>query len=89
MSITAINVFIEMDGKQFIAPVQEGAADLFLGMLATCQSGNSSSTRLVPLHDDIAKHLLAARRAIVDRIQFLEAEKQKAMNKKSNAEGGM
>ena len=89
MNVTAINVFIEIDGKQYIAPVTAESAELFIGMLPAFQSGKQSSTQLVPLHDDIAKHLLAMRRALLDRFQHLEAEKRKAKNKSTNLEGAL
>ena len=45
MNVTAINVFIEIDGKQYIAPVTAESAELFIGMLPAFQSGKITSAR--------------------------------------------
>ena len=74
MTITAINVFVEVDGKQHIAFIDGEAASLFIGMLGAFQSGQPKNAKLVPLHDDVAKHLIETRRALLKRIEA----KQKA-----------
>lgn len=76
MSITAINVFIEMDGKQYIAPIDQEMAGIFMGMLGAYQIDQPSGARLVVLHEDIASHLLQLRRALYERITALQQKKQ-------------
>ena len=75
MAITAINVFIEVDGKQYIAPIRADAADLFMGMLGAFQKDENQRATLIPLHDDVSKHLIATRRALLKRI---EAQKEQS-----------
>ncbi|MDH1335849.1 hypothetical protein N5D77_18150 [Comamonas thiooxydans] len=69
MAITAINVFIEVDGKQHIAPIRADAADLFMGMLGAFQKDEKHRATLIPLHDDVSEHLIATRRALLKRIE--------------------
>ena len=73
MAITAINVLVEVDGKQHIAPIRAEAADLFMGMLGAFQKEGAAGATLVPLHDDVAKHLIATRRALLKRIEAQRA----------------
>ena len=75
MAITAINLFIEVDGKQYIAPIRADAADLFMGMLGAFQKDATKGATLIPLHDDVSEHLIATRRALLKRI---EAQKGQA-----------
>lgn len=69
MAITAINVFIEVDGKQHIAPIRADAADLFMGMLGAFQKDEKHRATLIPLHEDVSEHLIATRRALLKRIE--------------------
>ena len=64
MHITAINVFIEADGKQHIALIDPEMSDMFVGMLGAFQKGQRDGVTLVPLQDDAAEHLLNVRRAL-------------------------
>ena len=82
MAITAINVFIEVDGKQHIAPIRAEAADLFIGMLGAFQKDATKGATLIPLHDDVSKHLIATRRALLKRIN---AQRAQAQEEQSNA----
>lgn len=67
MTVTAINVFVEMDGKQHIAILNPQMAQMFLGMLGAYQSGQPDGARLTVLPEDVSQHLLAARQALADR----------------------
>lgn len=75
MAVTAINVFVEVDGKQYIAVIDAAMAPMFIGMLGAFQKGQQSAASLIPLHDDVAEHLLNTRRALQARI---EAQKVQA-----------
>jgi hypothetical protein len=66
--ITAINVFVEIGGKQCIAIIDPQMAPMFVGMLGAYQSGQPDAARLSVLPDDVSEHLLAARQAIADRV---------------------
>lgn len=69
MTITAINVFVEVDGKQHIAIIDADMAPMFMGMLGAFQKGQQDCATLIPLHDDVAEHLLNLRRALLARIE--------------------
>lgn len=66
--VTAINVFVEIGGKQHIAILDHRMAQTFLGTLGACQSGHPNGARLTILPDEVSEHLLATRRALVDCI---------------------
>ncbi len=66
--ITAINVFVEIGGKQCIAIIDPQMAPMFMGMLGAYQSGQPDAARLSVLPDEVSGHLLAARQAIADRV---------------------
>lgn len=74
MNITAINVFVEVDGKQHIAFIDGESANLFIGMLGTFQRGQPKQATIVPLHDDVSKHLIATRRALLKQIKAKQAK---------------
>ena len=67
--ITAINVFIEVDGLQCIALIDPEKKDLFMGMLAAFQRGESSTASLSPLPETAASHLIELRRALLDYLR--------------------
>jgi len=66
--ITAINVFVEIGGKQCIAIIDPQMAPMFMGMLGAYQSGQPDAARLSVLPNDVSGHLLAARQAIAERV---------------------
>lgn len=68
-NVTAINVFIEIDGKHCIALIDPGKAEIFLGMLPAFQHGEKQSAELVTLPDTVTEHLLNTRRAILEHVQ--------------------
>ena len=76
MTVTAINVFIELDGKQYIAPIDPEIVRIFMGMLGAYQRDQPSGAQLILLHEDIASHLLQLRRALHERITALQKKKQ-------------
>jgi hypothetical protein len=69
VTVTAINVFVEMDGKQHIAVIAGEMAPMFMAMLGAFQKGQHDGASLIPLHDDVAEHLLNLRRALLERIE--------------------
>lgn len=74
-NVTAINVFIEVDGKQCIAPIYEPMAPMFIGMLGAYQHDQPKDARLIKLPDDVAEHLLNARRALQAHFDAARAKK--------------
>lgn len=74
MTITAINVFVEVDGNQHIAFIDGESASLFIGMLGAFQRGQPKNATLVPLHDDVSQHLIATRRALLKQIEAKQAK---------------
>lgn len=77
MSITAINVFVEVDGKQCIALIDPTMADMFMGMLGAYQRGQPSAANLSVLPDYATEHLFATRQAILDYVETKRAQAQK------------
>lgn len=67
LGITAVNVFIEINGRQCIAPIKAESVDMFVGMLAAFQ-GESSSSELMTLPDSVSRHLIELRKAMFDYI---------------------
>ena len=63
--VTAVSVFVEVDGSPCLAPIAPEAAQAFLAMLAAFQSGQPTATNLIRLPESVAKHVRAAGRAIV------------------------
>lgn len=70
-NITAINVFIEVDGKQCIAVIDHQMKDIFLGMLPAYQGrpGPNASINLATLPPAASEHLIECRRAILEHIK--------------------
>jgi hypothetical protein len=64
-SVTAINVFIEVDGAQHIAILDPAMAPMFMGMLGACQGGQPDGPRITKLPPDVASHLIDLRRALL------------------------
>lgn len=61
--VTAINVFVEIDGKQCIALIDPEKSMLFMGMLAAFQSEASNKATLTALPECVVTPLLDTRRA--------------------------
>ena len=74
MTITAINVFVEVDGKQHIAFIDGDSAELFIGMLGAFQRGQPRNATLVPLHEDVSNQLIATRRELLKQIEAKQAK---------------
>lgn len=70
-NITAINVFIEIDGQQCIALIKPEMAHIFMGMLSSFQGSEDpkAGANLSKLPPAAAEHLLATRRAIWEHVQ--------------------
>lgn len=66
MNITAINVFIEVDGKQCIALIDPQMANIFIGMLPSFQgiAELSKGAKLTLLPQSVIDPLLETRAAI-------------------------
>lgn len=66
MTITAINVFIEIDGKQCIALIDPEMVGMFMGMLPSFQgfTDMSKGAKLTLLPPSAVEPLLETRRAI-------------------------
>ncbi|MCO5339274.1 hypothetical protein [Delftia tsuruhatensis] len=68
MTITAINVFIEMDGKQCIAFINPEMAEVFVGMLPAMQTGQPKHAVLRPLPPSVAEPLQQTRAALYEHL---------------------
>lgn len=68
MNITAINVFIEVDGKQCIAFINPEMAEVFVGMLPAMQTGQPKHAVLRPLPPSVAAPLEQVRAALYDHL---------------------
>lgn len=66
MNITAINVFIEVDGKQCIALIDPEMSSIFMGMLPSFQNITDldKGAKLSLLPQSVIEPLLETRRAI-------------------------
>lgn len=79
----AINVFVEVDGKQCIAMIDPAMASAFMHMLPAFQKGQPEGIRLVALPDEVTEHLLELRRTFLAHIEAAKA--QRAQAKKGQA----
>jgi hypothetical protein len=84
--ITAINVFIEANGKQHIAIIDPTMADMFVAMLGAYQKGQQAETALITLPDSVTEHLLKTRQAIQNYIE--QAREARRNNKRTAAQKG-
>ncbi|EPD40890.1 MAG TPA: hypothetical protein DDZ62_03350 [Delftia acidovorans] len=66
MNITAINVFIEVDGKQTMAFIGKEQAELFVRMLPSFQDGQPNAPKLYTLPASVAAPLEKTRAALYD-----------------------
>lgn len=67
-NITAISLFIEVDGRQYLAALDPDKKDLFMGMLPAFQSGDSKVARICPLPEQAVPHLLELRQSLFDHL---------------------
>lgn len=51
-NITAISIFIEVDGRLCLAPIAPESAQIFVGMLSSYQSNPDKGTTLYPIPDE-------------------------------------
>lgn len=79
MTITAINVFIEVDGKQCAAFISEEMADVFVRMLPAMQAGQQQQAMLHTLPPSVIAPLLQTRWAMGEHL--MAARKAKAPKK--------
>ncbi|TDF24604.1 hypothetical protein EZI45_20940 [Delftia tsuruhatensis] len=68
MNITAINVFIEVDGKQTMAFIGKEQAELFVRMLPSFQDGQPDAPELYTLPASVAAPLEKTRAALYDHL---------------------
>ncbi|WP_315127305.1 hypothetical protein [Comamonas antarctica] len=64
MNVTAINVFIEVDGKQTIAFINKDSVEMFIGMLPAFQTDQPKAAKLQVLPEQVALRLQATRQAL-------------------------
>lgn len=67
-NVTAINVFVEIDGKQYLTPVKAEMASIFIGMLSAYQ-GRESEVQLYSLPPAVTGKLLETRAAIKTHLE--------------------
>ena len=75
MQVTAINVFIEVDGKQCIAFIDADKAELFMGLLGAFQKDVPKRAVLTPLSPKTTQHLIETRMALLESIKEAKAKK--------------
>lgn len=68
MTITAINVFIEVDGKQCAAFISAEMADVFVRMLPAMQAGQPQQAMLHTLPPSVIAPLLETRLAMGEHL---------------------
>lgn len=78
MTVTAINVFVEVDGQQCLAIIDPAMASSFMHMLPAFQKGQPDDARLSALPDEVAEHLIKLRRTLLERIKAKRTQAQKA-----------
>lgn len=81
MNITAINVFIEIDGKQCAAFISADMADVFVRMLPAMQAGQPEKATLHTLPESVMQPLQQTRKAIWEHFMA----KQNAKTQKRGA----
>ncbi|MCG3785703.1 hypothetical protein [Delftia acidovorans] len=79
MTITAINVFIEVDGKQCAAFISEEMADVFVRMLPAMQAGQPQQAMLHTLPDSVVKPLQQTRMAMWEHLMAAQNAKAKGL----------
>lgn len=79
MSITAINVFIEIDGKQCAAFISADMADVFVRMLPAMQTGQPDGATLHTLPDSVIEPLQRTRRAMWEHLMAAKNAKAKGL----------
>lgn len=75
---TAINVFVEVDGKQCIAMIDPAMASAFMHMLPAFQKGQPENIHLIALPDEVTEHLLTLRRTFLAHVEAAQAQKSQA-----------
>lgn len=75
MQVTAINVFIEVDGKQCVAFIDADKAELFIGLLGAFQKDQPKRAVLTPLSPKTSVRLLETRVSLLESIVETQAKK--------------
>lgn len=78
MTVTAINVFIEVDGQQCIAMIDTAMASYFMHILPAFQKSQPEAIRLVSLPDEVTAHLLDLRRTFLAHLEAVKAKRSQA-----------
>lgn len=78
MNVTAINVFVEMDGMQCMAPIDPRMADMFIASLPMFQRSEQANAgvKLVTLPLSVVEPLLETRRAFVSAVAKVKQGKR-------------
>lgn len=58
--IDFVAVYVVIDGKVCLAPIDAESAEAFVAMLSAFQTGRPKGTRLIPMPDLVARHVQAA-----------------------------
>lgn len=73
MNITAVNVFIEVDGKQCIALIDPKKVELFVGMLPVAQADGHKNALLHNLPPSVVEPLQRTRVALYEYVTARKA----------------
>lgn len=68
LNITAISVFIEIDGRLCLAPIAPDSAQIFVNMLSAYQSNPEKGVTLYPVPDEARECVYLAGQIIGERI---------------------
>ena len=77
MNIEQVAIFIRVDGRTTLAPIDPNMAEAFVGMLSAFQTGTPNETKLVVLPKHTVKQLGAMTAALAREIALRQQSKQK------------
>ena len=76
--VTAISVYLMVDGKLCLAPISPESIHMFVGMLPAFQHGQPKTAKLIAMPPAVAQHIEAASRTLAECIASQHAAAQKA-----------
>jgi len=76
MNVTAINVFIQVDGRETMAIIGAEQGELFVRALGAFQAAPTNDVTLYNLPPEVEKHVQNARLALFEHWNRIKAAKQ-------------
>ena len=68
-NITAISIFVEVDGRLCLAPITPESAEIFVSMLSAYQDKPDQGTTLYPVPDEARECVYRAGQVISERMR--------------------